>query len=213
MVLHTDAERAVAELVGRSADRYAFNIRRASPQQHQSVGVAERRVRRLKETLGVIRAEMNSGGVDLCFSAEALNDGLAYMALSHNHFSKVKGSELSSLEFKAQRVLSKPHTALFGQTVLAEIPSSIKQHSPNETRNTEACFIHAGLGTGPVVQAKIRIDGGFELRRLVARNLRPILPASWDCDLGGELFVKFDNMNVDVPSAPVPSVDDSAPGA
>ena len=211
ILLHTDAERAVAELVGRAAERYTFNVRRASPQQHQSVGGAERSVRRLKETLGTIRAEMNSGGVDLVFSEEALGDVLTYMALTHNHFSKVRGSELSPLEFTAQRSLSKPPTALFGQTVLAEIPSSIKQHSPNETRNTEACYIHAGLGTGPVVQGKIRIDGGHELRRFVARNLRPILPICWDCDLSGALFVKFDNMVEDVAPPPAPLVEGEAP--
>ena len=121
IVLHTDAERAVSELVGRSTSKYTFNVRKASPQQHRSVGSAERGVRRLKETLGVIRSELNTGGVDLVFSEDALCEVLTYMALTHNHFSKVRGSELSPLEFTAQRSLSKPHTALFGQTVLAEI--------------------------------------------------------------------------------------------
>ena len=41
VILHTDAERAVAELVGKSSERYTFNVRRANPQQHQSVGAAE----------------------------------------------------------------------------------------------------------------------------------------------------------------------------
>ena len=49
VILHTDAERAVAVLVGKSSERYTFNVRRANPQQHQSVGAAERAVRRLKE--------------------------------------------------------------------------------------------------------------------------------------------------------------------
>ena len=48
IVLHTDAERAVSELVGMSSDRYTFLVRRARPQQHQSNGGAERAVRRLK---------------------------------------------------------------------------------------------------------------------------------------------------------------------
>ena len=62
VILHTDAERAVAELVGKSSERYTFNVRRANPQQHQSVGAAERAVRRLKESLSVLRADLNSGG-------------------------------------------------------------------------------------------------------------------------------------------------------
>ena len=45
VVLHTDAERAVSELVGTSSDKYTFLVRRARPQQHQSDGGAERAVR------------------------------------------------------------------------------------------------------------------------------------------------------------------------
>jgi len=52
VVLHTDAERAVSELVGTSSEKYTFMVRRARPQQqHQSNGGAERAVRRLKESL------------------------------------------------------------------------------------------------------------------------------------------------------------------
>ena len=48
VVLHTDAERAVSELVGTSSEKYTFMVRRARPQQHQSNGGAERAVRRLR---------------------------------------------------------------------------------------------------------------------------------------------------------------------
>eukprot|EP00435_Cladocopium_sp_Y103_P025396 s1103_g6.t1 len=74
VVLHTDAERAVSELVGTSSEKYAFLIRRARPQQHQSNGGAERAVRRLKESLAVLRAEMNEGGADICFTEKGLNE-------------------------------------------------------------------------------------------------------------------------------------------
>ena len=77
VVLHTDAERAVSELVRTSSEKYTFIVRRARPQQHQSNGGAERAVRRLKEslaTLAVFRAEMNEGGADVCFTARGLTD-------------------------------------------------------------------------------------------------------------------------------------------
>ena len=41
VVLHTDAERAVSELVGNSSEKYTFLVRRARPQQHQSKGGAD----------------------------------------------------------------------------------------------------------------------------------------------------------------------------
>ena len=141
IVLHTDSEKAVAELVGRSTARFVFSIRRANPQQHRSVGLAERGVRRLKEGLPMIRAEMNQAGVDLDVSYAGLVDAVTYLALTHNHFSKVHSSEFSPLEYGTQRSLSKPQVALFGQSCLAELPSSVRKGSPNETRNVEACFI------------------------------------------------------------------------
>ena len=197
VILHTDAERAVAELVGKSSERYTFNVRRANPQQHQSVGAAERAVRRLKESLSVLRADLNSGGADVTFNESGLTDALTYIGLTHNHFSKVQGSDMSPLEFTVNRPLSKPATALFGQTVLAELPSSLRQLCPNETRNVEACFIHPGLNTGPVVQGIFRVDGEQVLKRFVARNLRPIFPVAWNHSLGADVLMKFDNSNVE----------------
>ena len=107
VVLHTDAERAVSELVGTSSDKYTFLVRRARPQQHQSNGGAERAVRRLKESLAVLRAEMNQGGADVCFTERGLQDVATYIALSHNHFSKAHGTDFSPLEYSTQRKLSR----------------------------------------------------------------------------------------------------------
>ena len=197
VILHTDAERAVAELVGKSSERYTFNVRRANPQQHQSVGAAERAVRRLKESLSVLRADLNSGGADVTFNESGLADALTYIGLTHNHFSKVQGSDMSPLEFTVNRPLSKPATALFGQTVLAELPSSLRQLCPNETRGVEACFVHPGLNTGPVVQGIFRVDGEQVLKRFVARNLRPIFPIAWNHSLGADVLMKFDNASVE----------------
>ena len=207
IILLTDAERAVADLVGKAADKYTFNVRRASPQQHQSVGAAERAVRRLKESLSVIRAELNSGGADVVFTVEGLTDVLTYMGLTHNHFSKVQGSDMTPLEFTVNRPLSKPMTALFGQTVLAELPSSLRQLAPNETRSIEACFVHPGLNIGPVVQGVFRVEGENVLKRFVARNLRPIFPVAWNHTLGADIFMKFDNQTIEDLDARPESID------
>jgi hypothetical protein len=70
----------------------------------------------------------------------------------HNDFSNANGSDFSLLEYSTQRKLSKPSFAMFGQSVLAELPDSLRAQSPNETRSIEVCFVHSGLDTGPVVQ-------------------------------------------------------------
>ena len=199
IVLHTDSERAVAELVGKRHEQFVFSVRRARPQQHQSVGLAERGVRRLKEGLPMLRTEMNQGGVDLMMGSEALSDALVYLALTHNHFSKVHNSEFSPLEYGTQRKLSKPQMALFGQTVIAELPASVKKLAPNETRSVEASFLHPGLDSGPVVQGLVRVENELVLKRFVARNIRAILPPEWNLKFGANLFSKMDQEIEDVP--------------
>ena len=56
VILHTDSEHAVSHLVSRVSSRFNFAVRRASPQQHRSVGAAERCVRRLKESMAMLRS-------------------------------------------------------------------------------------------------------------------------------------------------------------
>ena len=193
IVLHTDAERAVGQLVSRVSSNFTFTIRRASPQQHRSVGGAERGVRRLKENLAVLRADLNKGGVDIPFTKESLQLVLTYLSLVHNHFGKSPSADLSPLEFVSERKLSKPQTALYGMSVVAEAPSSLLKDSPNETRSIEAIYLHGGLGTGPVVQGKIRVGSEMVLKRFVARNVKPILPFSWNLELAGDLLMKVDD--------------------
>ena len=124
----------------------------------------------------MVRSDLNRAAVDIAFSNDSLGEVLTYLGLSHNHYGKAPGCDLSPLEFVAGRNLSKPVTAMYGMNVLAEIPQSLRQGSPNEARNVEAMFLHHGLGTGPVVQAMIRHDGEMKLRKFVARNLKPIFP-------------------------------------
>ena len=90
---------------------------------------------------------MNQGGADVCFTERGLHDVVTYIALSHNHFSKARGTDFSPLEYSTQRKLSRPSFAMFGQSVLAELPSSMRAQSPNETRSIEASFVHSGLDT------------------------------------------------------------------
>ena len=65
--VHTDSEMAVGEIIGSSTGRYTFAIRRAAPQQHRSIGSAERAVRELKESFSVLRADLNAQGLDVTF--------------------------------------------------------------------------------------------------------------------------------------------------
>ena len=93
------------EIIGNSTGRYTFSIRRAAPQQHRSVGAAERTVRELKESFSVLRADLNAQGLDVMFSHENLVDVLTYLALCNNHFSTSRSSDKSPLEMVSQEVI------------------------------------------------------------------------------------------------------------
>ena len=192
IILHTDAEQAVRNLVTNCSPKYVFHVRKSRNQQHQSLGYAERAVRRLRESLSVLRADMNAGGWDIRFDYDSLQESLTYVGLTHNHFGKSRESDFSPLELIAGRRLSKPVTALFGSTVLAELPSSLKKDCPNETRQIECSYLHPGIDHGPIVQGKMRIDGQRYLARFAARNVRQITPISWKADLCDSFLQPFD---------------------
>ena len=166
-MLHTDAEQAVRKLITDCSPKYVFHVRKSRNEQHQSLGSAERAVRRLRESLAVVRADINTGGWDIKFDYENLQKALIYVGLMHNHFGKSRESDFSPLELIAGRRLSKPTSALFGSSVLAEIQSSLKKECPNETRQIECAYLHPGPGMdhGPIVQGKMRIDGQRYLAR------------------------------------------------
>ena len=199
IILHTDAEQYVRALISSSSKKFTFHVRKSRNQQHQSIGGAERTVRRLRETLAILRADLNQSGWDVRFEYEHLQEALTYLALSHNHFSKSRDSDFSPLEMIAERRLSKPVTALFGSTILAEIPSSLKQRTPNETRSIEAAFLHVGIDHGPIVQGKIRVDGERYLAQFSARNIRQVTPISFKADLCDSFLIPFKNDGGDVP--------------
>ena len=90
---------------------------------------------------------------------------------------------------------------MFSQSVLAELPSSMRAQSPNETRSIEASFVHSGLDTGPIVQGAVRIDGELVLKRFVARNVKAITPIAWNQTIGDQLFAALDGQG---PGEPLP---------
>ena len=170
--VHTDSERAVGEIIGSSTGRYTFAIRRAAPQQHRSIGSAERAVRELKESFSVLRADLNAQGLDVTFSHENLVDVLTYLACATTIFQHREVQTEVHWKWFQEGSYPNQFRLCLVLRFLAEIPDSIRQHSPLSTRNVECTFIHMGLERGPVVQGLIRVDGKAELMRFVARNIR-----------------------------------------
>ena len=89
--------------------------------------------------------------------------------------------------------------------VIAEIPNSIRQYSPNETRSVEAAYVHPGLGTGAAVEGMLRVEGQLQLRRFYARNIREVTPLTWKPELCGSLLYPLEASDV------LPPVQDKNP--
>ncbi len=117
IVLHTDSEQAVRNLVTGSTSRVTFQVKKAQNQRHQSIGFAERGVRRLRESLAVLRADLNQHDLDVRFEYEHLHESLTYLALCQNHYGRSRESDYSPLEMIASRRLSKPVAAMHASTV------------------------------------------------------------------------------------------------
>ena len=153
----------------------------------------------MKESLAVLRSDINKFGLDVRFSFPGLRDVVTYLALMNNHFGRAGGTDLSLLETSAGRSLSKPTVSLFGSLVIAEIPDSIRQYSPNETRKHRGCICAPRIGDW----RSSGINGQLELRRFYARNIRTVTPLQWNPELCQGFLIPLD-----IPDVPLPPLDD-----
>ncbi|CAE7669829.1 unnamed protein product [Symbiodinium sp. CCMP2592] len=184
ILMLTDAEEAVSDLVAGASDEFVFQVRKAGPQCHESIGVAERGVRRIKESLQTLRSDLNHEGLDICFNHIGFSAALTYLCGSLNRFSKAHGSDLAPCDMPLQRPTPKGAFTLFGATVLAELPQSIKNLGPNLPRFTEAAFLYPVLGSQAIrVAALIRLEGRLELKVFNAKSVKVTVPLTWRLEL------------------------------
>ena len=94
----TDKEDAVGVLITKAFVGREISIKRASPQNHEPVGSAEKAIRTLKEGLSAIRLTLRELGFDVAMTAKGLNTVLAYVAMCHNMHGCFKDSGKSPLE-------------------------------------------------------------------------------------------------------------------
>ncbi|CAE6933000.1 unnamed protein product [Symbiodinium sp. CCMP2592] len=184
ILMLTDAEEAVSDLVAGASDEFVFQVRKAGPQCHESIGVAERGVRKIKESLQTLRSDLNHEGLDICFNHVGFSAALTYLCGSLNRFSKAHGSELAPCDMPLQRPTPKGAFTLFSATVLAELPQSIKDLGPNLPRFTEAAFLYPVLGSQAIrVAALIRLEGRLELKVFNAKSVKVTVPLTWRLEL------------------------------
>ena len=86
----------------------------------------------------------------------------------------VQGSNKTPREIAVGSKVS-PDCFAFGSKVLAEVPQSILQKSPNTSRFISAAFIHPFQSSGSVVIGKIRVGQEMITHCFVAKSFKIVL--------------------------------------
>ena len=120
----------------------------------------------------------------MCFTADGLSCVLTYLCFSLNKFGKAHGSDLAPCDFVLGRPSPQGAFTLFGSTVLAELPQSVRDLAPNLPRFVESCFLHPVFDSMAIkVRALVRIEGELVLKTFSATSVKPCVPLSWKLEL------------------------------
>ena len=139
----TDSERALGTLLKKLGNPLV--IKTAAPQSHQSVGLGERSVRRIKEMLSCLRSDLRSHGFDIVENEEGFGKMLQYITQTHNHFGlgdsigRSAGLEhrRSPVELVLQKDRPKPMTIR-----MEKVPESLIELVPERSRFIPSAYLH-----------------------------------------------------------------------
>ena len=175
--LFTDAETAVGNLFKSGLESgLRVLVRKAGPQNHETVGAVEQTVRRFKEGAATIRVDLREEGVDICPSHDSWFHLLKYVAFAHNCFACPGEGAKTAREKLANRQLPTATFAMYGSVVLAEAPESV----PAPARFVKACYLSPqwnSLGHTVVTT----LDGSKKV--FTAKSIKPVTPLEFDVSL------------------------------
>ena len=183
-----DAEDAVAVLLKGAIDHRAVSFVKAPPQGHQTVGGAESCVRTLKDSLGALRQDLRENGCDLDMkSRKSVNAALAYLCQSASLFSGYLDTKKSPKSIALGREITRVST-LFGSTVLAELPDSVKSSGDSVSRFAKATFLRPELNSlGYLV---VTMLNGVE-RIFTAKSIKVLNPMIFDPALATGFLITY----------------------
>ena len=149
-VLHvyTDDEVAVGAVFQDAKLDKPVKVTRAAPQSPETNGLAERCVRTLKETLVVLRMDLQTSGLDIQRTGAALHELVLCISHMSNMYVGVHGTTKTAREFLEGRKQQTPVTSSFGAVVLCELPDSVRDQRKTELpRFMEGAYLHRAFGS------------------------------------------------------------------
>ena len=170
-------------------------MQRAAPQEHQTVGYAERSVRKLKESLKILEIQLREDGYCLVQSQFAAQSIANYFASVHNKFS-VNDAGASPKDELFDKDMPISESAAFCHRVLAEVPESLEQTE----RWIPAMYLFAQNNGQLGHICACLLDGNPRI--FVARHVKLIIPSHIDVDLFPGVVETIDDIplpGLDVP--------------
>ena len=168
-----DAERAVATLLRRLP--YRMKIVHAAPQSHQTIGLCERGVRKMKEAIGCIRTDLRSNGYDVHNTPTAIETLCKYIAQTNNYFNTGnQGQRRSPMELVTERDCRSPLCSAFGSVVHAKVTDAIRERLPVDVRFIPAAYLFHAFGQS-AHEVSTEIEGTIYRFRLEIQLLNKVV--------------------------------------
>ena len=176
----TDSELAVGKLMKQcSTDGRHLIVQRAAPQEHQTIGLAERSVRKLKESIRAIEIQLEDYGFCLNsseqFSCQAVGN---YFASCHNRFAVMESGNSPKDEL-FDKDMDTSQSAFFSQVVLGEVPQSLEL----KERFARCMYLHHQVN-GQLGHSCVFMDKKDNTRKVfTAKHIKLLLPTQFDPSL------------------------------
>ena len=186
----TDSDAMLGNLLRRLG--LPLQVKTAGPQAHETVGLAERNVRRFKEMVSCLRSDLRAHRFDLTCSGECLRFALNYVAQTHNHFgvgsasghSEGLSSRRTPIELVLQKERPSPTCSMFASVVRAKVPESLAASVPEATRFVPAAYLHIRPNTlVHVVSSKMG-----DRVHIFQAEVKPLSQIVWDTSLAPDVI-------------------------
>ena len=187
--VRTDAEKAVASILKRANLPVPLHINEAAPQSHQTVGHCERTVRRFKEMISCLQADLRSHGFVLKETKEAYRAVTCYVAQTHNHFGIGSdfGNRRSPIQLVIQRDCTLPTSTMFGAIVFAKVSDHMEGLVEEGSRFVLGAYMHIAFGSfAHEVSVKCK-DGTVKQFKT---EVRPLNKICWECSYCPDILAK-----------------------
>ena len=208
LVVSTDDEEAVGNVVSRLQVGKDVRISKAPPQGQAMNGSAERSVRAIKENFVCVSEELRMQGLAICDTETAVGAVLEYVCFMLNSHASIHGSSKTPHEFlsgKNPSVSTRPITitSMFGSVVLCELPQSAQ--ADDRPRFLEGAYLRPEFNSKSGL-CLVMIDG--VLRKIHPKSIKLVLPMRWEKSLLKGFCVEGESQHRSVgDSAPVDAVE------